>query len=147
MQDASEKGFHMTERVLLLLGLLSIWADLTAVHRLRDLLLDFLIGAKNRKNAPAIHDAQSYDDRLTMNYIGRMIKRHQREFRFWLRVYHGFSLALLPKYAALITLAVVFDGGAPFRIALCIAAGLGIAFLILVRMQFDSSHVSKYAQR
>ena len=88
-----------------------------------------------------------YDDRLTMNYIGRMIKRHQREFRFWLRVYHGFSLALLPKYAALITLAVVFDGGAPFRIALCIAAGLGIAFLILVRMQFDSSHVSKYAQR
>ncbi len=137
----------MTEGILLLLGLLLIWADVTAVHRLRDLLLDFLIGARNRKNAHAIHDAQSYDNRLTMNYIGGMIQRHQHEFRFWLRVYHGFLICLLPKYAALIALAVVFAGGKAFEIVLCIAAGLGIAFLVLVRMQFDSSHVSRFAKR
>ena len=137
----------MTEGILLLLGLLLIWADITTVHWLRDLLLDFLIGARNRKNAYAIHDAQSYDDRLTMNYIGGMIRRHQREFRFWLRIYHGSLISLLPRYAALIALAVVFDGGEPFRIALYIAAGLGILFLIFVRMQFNSSHMSKYAKR
>ena len=137
----------MPEETLLLFGLLLIWVDFVTVHQLRDLLLDFLIGARNRKNAYAIHDAQSYDDRLTMNYIGRMIKRHQREFRFWLRFYHGFLICLLPKYAALITLAVVFAAGKPFRIALYIMAGIGLLFFVVIRMQFDSSHKSRYVKR
>ena len=137
----------MTEGILLLLGLLLIWADVTTVHLLRDLLLDYLIGARNRKNAYAIHDTQSYDDRLTMTYIGGMIRRHQREFRFWLRVYHGFLISLLPKYAALIALAVVFDAGKAFRIALYISVGMGFLFFAAIRMQFDSSHRSRYAKR
>ena len=137
----------MPETKLLLLGLLIILLDVICAHWLRDLLLDFLIGARNRKNAYAIHDAQSYDDRLTMNYIGGMIQRHQREFRFWLRVYHGFLISLLPKYAALIALAVVFDAGKAFRIALYISVGMGFLFFAAIRMQFDSSHRSRYAKR
>ena len=137
----------MPETELLLSGLFIILTDFLCVHWLRDLLLDFLVGARNRKNAYAIHDAQSYDDRLTMNYIGGMIRRYQREFRFWLRVYHGFLIALLPKYAILIALAVVFDAGKPFRIALYVMVGLGFLFLAAIRLQFDSSRVSRFAKK
>ena len=72
------------ETTLLLSSLLIVLLDVGAIKMIRRLLLDFLVGAHNRKNAYRIHDEQSYDDRLTMNYIGGHLKRWQREFRFWL---------------------------------------------------------------
>lgn len=135
------------EKTLLLLGLLILLLDCTSLHWLRDLLLDFLVGARNRKNARRIHDAQRYEDRLTMGYIGGMLKRYQREFRFYLRLYHGFLISLLPKYGVLLALAVIFDAGKPFRIALYCFTGLGLLFFLLIRLQFDSLHTSRFARK
>ena len=56
-------------------------------------------------------------------------------------------IALLPKYAILIALAVVFDAGKPFRIALYVMVGLGFLFLAAIRLQFDSSRVSRFAKK
>lgn len=137
----------MPEKALLLLGLLLVLCDIGCLRLLRRLLLDFLIGAHNRKHATQIHDAQSFDDRLRLDYIGGHLKRYQREFRFWLRLYHGMLWCLVPKYAALITLAVVFHGDGPFRLVLYILAGLSILFFFILRFQFDGLWVSRYAKK
>lgn len=135
------------ETTLLLLLLLIVLLDIGAVRLIRRLLLDFLVGAHNRKNADRIHDEQPYDERLTLNYIGGHLKRYQREFRFWLRFYHGLLWSLLPKYILIITLAVVFWGGTPCLIAFAILAGLGLLFCAALRMQFDSLWVSRYGKK
>ncbi|MBR6378000.1 MAG: hypothetical protein IKS05_09610 [Oscillospiraceae bacterium] len=137
----------MPEKVLLLLGLLLVLCDIGCLRLLRRLLLDFLIGAHNRKHATQIHDAQSFDDRLRLDYIGGHLKRYQREFRFWLRLYHGFLICLLPKYAALITLAVVFNGGKVFRVVLYVFCAVSLLFIFVLRFQFDGSWISRYAKK
>ena len=135
------------ETTLLLLLLLIVCLDVGAVRLTRRLLLDFLAGAHNRKNADRIHDEQPYDERLTLNYIGGHLKRHQWEFRFWLRFYHGLFWSLLPKYVLIITLAVAFWGGTPCLIAFGILAVLGLVLCAALRMQFDASWVSRYGKK
>ena len=135
------------ETTLLLLLLLIVCLDVGAVRLSRRLLLDFLVGAHNRKSADRIHDAQPYDERLTLNYIGGHLKRYQREFRFWLRFYHALFWSLLPKYVLILTLAVAFWGGTPCLIAFGILAGLGLVLCAALRMQFDSLWVSRYGKK
>ena len=135
------------ETTILLLLLLIVLLDVEAIRLVRKLLLDFLVGARNRKNAYRIHDEQSYDDRLTMNYIGNHLKRYQQEFRFWLRFYHGLLWSLLPKYVFIIVMAVVSWGGKPCFIAFAVLAGLGLALCVLLRFQFDALWVSRYGKK
>lgn len=137
----------MPEKALLLISLLLVLTDIGCLRLVRRLLLDFLIGAHNRKHAEQIHDAQSFDVRLRLDYIGSHLKRHQREFRFWLRLYHGLFLSLLPKYAALITLAVIFNGGKPFRVVLYVFCSASLLFLFILRFQFDGLWISRYAKK
>ena len=135
------------ETTLLLSSLLIVLLDVGAIRLIRKLLLDFLVGAHNRKTAYRIHDEQPYDDRLTMNYIEGHLKRYQREFRFWLRFYHGLLWSLLPKYVCVIMIAVLFWGGTPCLIAFAVLAGLGLALCAVLRFQFDASWVSRYGKK
>ena len=135
------------ETTILLLLLLIVLLDVGAILTVRKLLLDFLVGARNRKNAYRIHDEQSYDDRLTMNYIGDHLKRWQREFHFWLRFYHGLLWSLPPKYVFIIVMAVVSWGGTPCLIAFAVLAGLGLALCAVLRFQFDALWVSRYGKK
>ncbi len=135
------------ETTLLLSLLLIVLLDVGAIRLVRNLLLDFLVGAHNRKTACRIHDEQSYDDRLTMRYIGGHLKRYQREFRFWLRFYHGLFWSLLPKYVFIIVIAVLYQDGTPCLITFSILAVLGLALCVLLRFQFDASWVSRYGKK
>ena len=135
------------ETTLLLSSLLIVLLDVGAIWLIRKLLLDFLAGAHNRKTAYRIHDEQPYDDRLTMNYIEGHLKRYQREFRFWLRFYHGLLWSLPPKYVCVITIAVLFWGGKPCLIAFAVPAGLGLGLCAALRFQFDASWVSRYGKK
>ena len=135
------------ETTILLLLLLIVFLDVGAIKMIRRLLLDFLVGAHNRKNAYRIHDEQSYDDRLIMNYIEGHLKRYHQEFRFWLRFYHGLLWSLPPKYVFIIVMAVVFWGGKPCLIAFAVLAALGFALCVLLRFQFDASWVSRYGKK
>ena len=135
------------ETTLLLSSLLIVFLDVGAIKMIRRLLLDFLVGAHNRKNAYRIHDEQSYDDRLTMNYIGGHLKRWQREFRFWLRFYHGLLWSLLPKYVCAIIVAVLFWGGKPCLIAFAVMAALGLTLCAVLRFQFNALWVSRYGKK
>ena len=135
------------ETTLLLLLLLIVLLDVGAIRLIRKLLLDFLVGAHNRKTAYRIHDEQSYDDRLTMKYIEGHLKRYQREFRFWLRFYHGLFWSLPPKYGFIIVMAVLFQDGTPCLIAFSILAALGLVLCVLLRFQFDALWVSRYGKK
>lgn len=48
--------------------------DILNLSDARKLLLDFLIGQRNRKNAMKIHSEQSIKDRVNMGYIYPMLK-------------------------------------------------------------------------
>ncbi len=135
------------ETTLLLSLLLIVLLDVAAIRLIRKLLLDFLAGAHNRKTARRIHNEQSYDDRLTMNYIAEYLKRHQKEFRFWLRFYHGLVWSLPPKYVFIIVMAVLFQEEIPCLIAFGILAVLGVALCAVLRFQFDALWVSRYGKK
>ena len=74
-------------KMLLFLLLLLIIVCSLNFYALRRLLLDFLVGARNRKNAYKIHKEQKAKDRFTLSYIEPMIKRYTYEFRFFHRCY------------------------------------------------------------
>ena len=49
--------------------------DIINISDARKILLDFLIGRRNRKNAMKIHREQILWNRMTMDYIGPMLKK------------------------------------------------------------------------
>ena len=54
------------EKLFILAYFLMIMMDKVVISDARRLLLDFLIGERNRKNAKKIHAEQSFSDRVKM---------------------------------------------------------------------------------
>lgn len=134
-------------KMLLFLLLLLIIVCSLNFYALRRLLLDLLVGARNRKNAYKIHKEQKAKDRFTLSYIEPMIKRYTYEFRFFHRCY----MVLIYYSAALCILVPVFLATVSSEtvnfIVLCVLNSINILINILIRIQFDASWVSKYAKK
>ena len=124
-----------------------LWTDCTIIAYLRELLLDFLIGARNRKSADRIYAEQSFDDQLTLAFVGKYIKRYTREFRFYHRFYLSFLISLVPQAIIIITMIVLFDAELPTRITIYALAVILFFILVLLRLQFDSMWVSRFARK
>ena len=63
-----------------LLCFIMVLSDVIIISDARRLLLDFLIGQRNRKNALKIHSEQTLKNRVNMGYIHPMLKKYQKTF-------------------------------------------------------------------
>ena len=111
----------------------------------RRLLLDFLIGQRNRKNAMRIHAEQSLRDRILMGYIAPMLKKHQKAFRGFRILYLILLYSLVPQYAAVILIHIF----APDILWYAMGALLILRFLLTVyyRLELGPNRVSVYGQK
>ena len=67
--------------LIVLLYFLIVLIDVIIISDARHLLLDFLIGQRNRKNAMQIHSEQTFKNKVHMGYIHSMLKKYQKTFK------------------------------------------------------------------
>ena len=90
----------MTKVVVLYIVLLAL-LDTIAISSLRRFLYDFLIGARNRKNARNIYRQRSLKDRVFLGFIRSFLKSHRSAFD----VYHWIYLMELVSLVSICNLA------------------------------------------
>ncbi len=129
-------------KVQILLDLMLILTDGIALIDLRDLLKDFLIGARNKKSAQRIHSEQKWVDRVGMGYIKPYLKRWHREYAFFRWIYLTDLFTLLPQYAALLTVQLLTEE----KNNTLIYVLLSVKFLLclFLRLQQDSTRRTKF---
>lgn len=133
--------------LLILLILIVLLTDILNVYAIRRLLLDFLIGARNRKNAYTIHEQQTAKDRITLSYIEPLLKKRKQEFLYFYKFYRVLLWFIMLQLVILIIIIGVFQTEKISRIILCISAAINFVIFIILRAQFDASWVSQYAKK
>lgn len=117
--------------------------DIINISDARKILLDFLIGRRNRKNAMKIHREQILWNRMTMDYIGPMLKKHRREFRIFHILYKTLIYSLAPRYLILV-MVHIFAPSAIWYVFLCYFI-IEICIAILYRIVLGPNRRSVYA--
>ena len=90
------------KKLFVLAYFLMIMLDIIVISDARRLLLDFLIGERNRKNAKRIHAEQSFSDRVKMGYILPMLKKYTGAFRKYHILYLIILYSLIPQYITIV---------------------------------------------
>ena len=121
--------------VLLMLDVLNIKA-------LKRLLLDFLIGTRNRKSAMRIHLSQPPEQRKTMAYIKPLLKDNAKAFVAFHRLYLVVRYTIIPQYAILIILNILWFKESVYPLGVCILVKIVLATFL--RLQVDGVMRSKY---
>ncbi len=125
--------------LIILLALL----DGIALVGLRDILMDFLVGARNRKSARRIHREQKWVDRVGMGYIKPYLKRWHRDFAFFRGLYLADLFTLIPQYAACMCVFLLAGGG--FHILMYVLIAVKLLLCLFLRLQQDSLRRTKYS--
>ena len=133
------------EKLFILAYFLMIMMDKVVISDARRLLLDFLIGERNRTNAKKIHAEQSFSNRVKMGYILPMLKKYTGTFRKYHFLYLVILYSLIPQY---ITIAL-FHIFVPSVIWYVFGVFLGIKLLltILYTLELGPQKMSVYAQK
>ena len=133
------------EKLFILAYFLMIMLDKVVISDARRLLLDFLIGERNRKNAKKIHAEQSFSDRVKMGYILPMLKKYTRTFRKYHILYLGILYSLIPQYITI----VLFHIFVPSIIWYVFGVFLAIKLLITIfyTLELGPQKMSVYAQK
>lgn len=118
--------------------------DGIAIWDLRELLRDFLIGARNRKSMQRIHAQQSLKQRITLGYIFPYLKRYQRDFRFFRGLYLAELISLLPQ--TLILLWLQMSGCSSWKVVFYVCLGVKICLCFFLRLQQDAQRRTKYSR-
>ena len=133
------------EKLFILAYFLMIMLDKVVIIDARRLLLDFLIGERNRKNAKKIHAEQSFSDRVKMGYILPMLKKYTRTFRKYHILYLVILYSLIPQYITI----VLFHIFVPSVIWYVFGVFLGIKLLLTIfyTLELGPQKMSVYAQK
>ena len=133
------------EKLFILAYFLMIMLDKVVISDARRLLLDFLIGERNRKNAKKIHAEQSFSDRVKMGYILPMLKKHTRTFRKYHILYLVILYSLIPQYITI----VLFHILVPSVIWYVFGVFLAIKLLLTIfyTLELGPQKMSVYAQK
>ena len=97
----------MTKVVVLYVVILAL-LDAVAISSLRRFLNDFLIGARNRKSARKICSQQSLKDRVFLGFIKSFLKSHRLAFDVYHWIYLVESVLLVPQYAILLAVYMLY---------------------------------------
>ena len=133
------------EKLFILAYFLMIMLDKVVISDARRLLLDFLIGERNRKNAKKIHAEQSFSDRVKMGYILPMLKKYTGTFRKYHILYLVILYSLIPQYITI----VLFHIFVPSIIWYVFGVFLAIKLLLTIfyTLELGPQKMSVYAQK
>ena len=133
------------EKLFILAYFLMIMLDKVVISDARRLLLDFLIGERNRKNAKKIHAEKSFSDRVKMGYILPMLKKYTRTFQKYHILYLVILYSLIPQYITI----VLFHIFVPSIIWYVFGVFLGIKLLLTIfyTLELGPQKMSVYAQK
>ena len=133
------------KEIVCLAYIIIILMDIIVISDARRLLLDFLIGERNRKNAKKIHAEQSFSDRVKMGYILPMLKKYTGAFRKYHILYLVILYSLIPQYITI----VLFHIFVPSIIWYVFGVFLGIKLLLTIfyTLELGPQKMSVYAQK
>ena len=133
------------EKLFILAYFLMIMLDKVVISDARRLLLDFLIGQRNRKNAKKVHAEQSFSDRVKMGYILSILKKYTGTFRKYHILYLVILYSLIPQYITI----VLFHIFVPSVIWCVFGVFLGIKLLLTIfyTLELGPQKMSVYAQK
>ena len=141
----AERGVADMEKLFILAYFLLVMLDKVVIGDARRLLLDFLIGQRNRKNAKTIHAEQSFADRVKMGYILPMLKKYKETFKKYHTLYLVILYSLIPQYVTVI----LFHIFAPGFIWYVFGTFLVVKFLLAAfyTLELGPLKMSVYAQK
>lgn len=131
----------MTKVVVLYIVLLAL-LDTIAISSLRRFLYDFLIGAGNRKTAGKIYRQRSLKDRVFLGFIKSFLKSHRSVFDVYHWIYLVELVSLVPQYATLLAVYVLY--GVQNNILIFSLIAVKGLLCLMVRFQVDSLMRSRY---
>ena len=120
--------------------------DAWELRNAKSVLIQFLTGILNRKNWNAFHRRQKWTDRLTLNYIEPLLKKHKKQFRFLHRLYKIMLYTAAPQSVLLWILSFVFTTNNAARMIFCVLLLPRILFTVVFWLQCDSCHQLKCVQ-
>lgn len=131
----------MSKAVVLYVVLL-VLLDTTAISSLRRFLYDFLIGAGNRKTARKIYRQRSLKDRVFLGFIKSFLKSHRSVFDVYHWIYLVELVSLVPQYAILLAVYVLY--GVQNNILIFSLIAVKGLLCLVIRFQVDSLMRSRY---
>lgn len=131
----------MSKAVVLYVVLL-VLLDTIAIRSLRRFLYDFLIGAGNRKTARKIYRQRSLKDRVFLGFIKSFLKSHRSVFDVYHWIYLMELVSLVPQYAILLAVYVLY--GVQNNILIFSLIAVKGLLCLMVRFQVDSLMRSRY---
>ncbi len=131
----------MSKAVVLYVVLL-VLLDTIAISSLRRFLYDFLIGAGNRKTARKIYRQRSLKDRVFLGFIKSFLKSHRSVFDVYHWIYLVELVSLVPQYATLLAVYVLY--GVQNNILIFSLIAVKGLLCLMVRFQVDSLMRSRY---
>lgn len=134
----------MSKAVVLyvVLLVLLVLLDTIAISSLRRFLYDFLIGAGNRKTARKIYRQRSLKDRVFLGFIKSFLKSHRSVFDVYHWIYLVELVSLVPQYAILLAVYVLY--GVQNNILIFSLIAVKGLLCLMVRFQVDSLMRSRY---
>lgn len=131
----------MSKAVVLYVVLL-VLLDTIAISSLRRFLYDFLIGAGNRKTAGKIYRQRSLKDRVFLGFIKSFLKSHRSVFDVYHWIYLMELVSLVPQYATLLAVYVLY--GVQNNILIFSLIAVRGLLCLMIRFQVDSLMRSRY---
>ena len=131
----------MSKAVVLYVVLL-VLLDTIAISSLRRFLYDFLIGAGNRKTARKIYRQRSLKDRVFLDFIKSFLKSHRSVFDVYHWIYLVELVSLVPQYATLLAVYVLY--GVQNNILIFSLIAVKGLLCLVIRFQVDSLMRSRY---
>lgn len=131
----------MSKAVVLYVVLL-VLLDTIAISSLRRFLYDFLIGAGNRKTAGKIYRQRSLKDRVFLGFIKSFLKSHRSVFDVYHWIYLMELVSLVPQYATLLAVYVLY--GVQNNILIFSLIAVKGLLCLMIRFQVDSLMRSRY---
>lgn len=131
----------MSKAVVLYVVLLAL-LDTIAIRSLRRFLYDFLIGAGNRKTARKIYRQRSLKDRVFLGFIKSFLKSHRSVFDVYHWIYLMELVSLVPQYAILLAVYVLY--GVQNNILIFSLIAVKGLLCLVIRFQVDSLMRSRY---
>ena len=116
--------------------------DVWQLQIAKGVLIQFLTGIVNRKNWYIFHRKQKWTDRLTLNYIEPLLKKHKREFRFLHCLYQIVLYTAIPHAVLLGLLSLIISADSATRTVFCLLLLPRIVFAVIFRLQCDGGGAS-----
>ena len=128
-----------------LLYFVMVLFDVIIISDARRLLLDFLIGQRNRKNALKRHSEQTIKNRINMGYIHPMLNKYQKSFKKYHILYLSVLYSLFPQYLISILCCFLIPNVAKYIIGVFL--GVRALLAIFYRLELGPQRISVYAQK